>query len=106
MLPLLIFHGIVVGLFFVLGIIFFCGKGAFLIAGYNTSSKEEKSHIDEKLLCRFMGKFMFLLAGCWLVIALGSIFNITFLLVIGIMLFVISSVCATVYANTGNRFKK
>ncbi len=106
MLPLLIFHGIFVGLFIVSGIIFFCGKGAFLIAGYNTLSKEEKSHIDEKLLCRFMGKFMFLLAGCWLVVALGSMLNITFLLVIGIMLFVISSVCATVYANTGNRFKK
>lgn len=106
MLPLLIFHGIVVGLLFMLGIIFFCRKGAFLIAGYNTLSKEEKSHIDEKLLGRFMGKLMFLLAGCWLVIALGGIFNITFLHVIGIVLFVIFIVSATVYANTGNRFKK
>lgn len=106
MLPLLIFHGIVVGLLIMLGIIFFCGKGAFLIAGYNTLSKKEKSYIDEKLLGRFMGKLMFLLAGCWFIIALGGIFNIIFLHVIGIMLFVISIVGAIVYANTGNRFKQ
>ena len=105
MLPLLIFHIIVFGLLIVLGIIFFCGKGAFLIAGYNTSSKEEKSHIDKKLLCSFMGKLMFLLAGCWLVIALGSIFEIVFLHVVGIMLFVTAIAGAAVYANTGNRFK-
>ena len=101
MLPLLIFHGIVLGLLVVLGITFFCGKGAFLIAGYNTSPKEEKSHIDEKLLCRFMGKLMFLLAGCWLVLALGGIF-----LYVGLILFFIVLVGAIVYANTGNRFQK
>lgn len=106
MLPLLIFHGIVASLLIVLGMIFFCGKGAFLIAGYNTSSSEEKSRIDEKLLGRFMGELMFLLTGCWLVIALGGIFHIILLHVIGIMLFVISIAGAAVYANTGNRFKK
>lgn len=105
MLPLLLFHVIVFGLLVVLGIIFFCGKGAFLIAGYNTSPREEKSHINEKLLCRFMGKLMFLLAGCWLVVAFGSIFDITLLLMVGIMLFFIAIAGATVYANTGNRFK-
>ena len=106
MLPLLIFHGIVISLLIILGIIFSKGKGAFLIAGYNTSSKEEKSHIDEKLLCKFMGKFMFLLACCWLIIAFGGAFDIAFLLVIGIVLFVIAIVGAAVYANTGNRLKK
>lgn len=106
MLPLLIFHGIVVSLLILLGITFSCGRGLFLIAGYNTSSKEEKSHINEKLLGRFMGKLLFLLAGDWIVIALGSIFHITFLHAVGIILFVISIAGAVVYANTGNRFKK
>ena len=106
MLPLLIFHGIIVSLLIVLGITFFCGKGAFLIAGYNTSSKEEKSRIDEKLLCRFMGKLMFLLASCWLIIAFGGTFDIILLHVIGIVLFVIVIAGAAVYANTSNRFKK
>ncbi|MCM1097571.1 MAG: DUF3784 domain-containing protein [Ruminococcus flavefaciens] len=106
MLPLLIFHSIIVGLFIALGILFSCGKGAFLVAGYNTSSKEEKSHTDEKLLLRFMGKLMFLLAGCWLVIALASGFHIISLHIIGIVLVVIAIAGAVVYANTGNRFKK
>ena len=106
MLPLLISHAIVIGLLIVLGITFFCGKGAFLVAGYNTSSKEEKSHIDEKLLLRFMGKLMFFLASCWVVIALGDGFNMAFLHVIGIVLFVIFIIGAVVYANTGNHFKK
>lgn len=106
MLQLLIFYRIIVGLLTALGIIFSCGKGTFLIAGYNTSSKKEKSRIDEKALCRFMGKLMFLLAGCQLVIALSGILSISFLLVIGIMLHIIVIAGAVAYANTGNRFKK
>lgn len=47
----------------VLGIVFLCGKGAMLIAGYNTSSPEERAQMDEKQLCRFMGKFCFAMAG-------------------------------------------
>ncbi len=50
---LLMIHFIFVALFVILGIIFLCGKGSFLIAGYNTASKVEKEKIDEKQLCRF-----------------------------------------------------
>lgn len=42
-------------LFLVISIIMFCGKGSFLIAGYNTASKEKKERYDEKKLCRVMG---------------------------------------------------
>ncbi|MBL4933195.1 DUF3784 domain-containing protein [Clostridium paridis] len=45
----------IVALFLVLTITFLSGKGGFLIAGYNTSSKEEKAKYDEKKLCRVMG---------------------------------------------------
>ena len=31
------------------------GRGSFLIAGYNTSSKEEKAKYDEKKLCYTVG---------------------------------------------------
>ena len=31
------------------------GRGAWLIAGYNTSPKEKKSRYDEKKLCRVSG---------------------------------------------------
>ena len=41
--------------FLFLSITFLIGKGSWLIAGYNTSSKEEKEKYDEKKLCRAMG---------------------------------------------------
>lgn len=39
----------------VLSIILLMGKGSNLIAGYNTSSKEEKQRYNTKMLCRVMG---------------------------------------------------
>ncbi|MGL5152306.1 MAG: DUF3784 domain-containing protein [Clostridium sp.] len=37
------------------------GKGAFLVAGYNLSSKEEKEQYNEKKLCKVMGGGLFLI---------------------------------------------
>lgn len=45
---------VVAFLFFIIGIFLFNGKGRWLIAGYNTASKEEKEKYDEKKLCRAM----------------------------------------------------
>lgn len=39
-------------MFFIISIFLFKGKGKWLIAGYNTASKEEKKRYDEKKLCR------------------------------------------------------
>lgn len=61
----------------ILGIIFINGKGAFLIAGYNTSSKEEKA----------------------------KYYNMTPLWV-GWTLFFIITLFTLIYVNTGNRFRK
>ncbi len=58
--------------FIILGLVFIQGKGAFLIAGYNTSSRAEKKKYDENALCRFMGKIMFLFAACLLIAVLGE----------------------------------
>lgn len=49
-------------LFAVLGIIFLCGKGSFLIAGYNTASDEEKAKYDEKRLHLCFSIFCFALS--------------------------------------------
>lgn len=38
------------------------GKGSFLIAGYNTSSKEKKQRYEKKRLCRVVGSGMGILA--------------------------------------------
>ncbi len=39
-------------IFLVMGILLFQGKCSWLIAGYNTLSKEEKEKYDERKLCR------------------------------------------------------
>ena len=103
---LLVIHFLVVGLFVILGIVFSRGKGASLIAGYNTSSAAEKAKTDEKKLCKAMSKLMFALAGCWLVAASSEIFGMKALLWIGMAMFVVVITAALVYMNTGNRFDR
>ena len=42
----------------VISIVLLTGRGAFLIAGYNTASKEEKSKYDAKKMSRIAGAGM------------------------------------------------
>ena len=97
---------VITGLFVVLGIIFASGKGANLIAGYNTATYEEKSKTDEKKLLKAMSVFMFILAGCFLVSAASEIFHVRSLIWIGQALFAVSLVTGLIYLNTGNKFRK
>lgn len=93
-------------MFLIFGMVFMRGKGAFLIAGYNTSSKEEKAKYDEKALCRFMGKIMYSFAACLLIIVISDIINSLILQWTGIVLFFCVAVFTLIYSNTGNRFRK
>ena len=99
-------HIVVASMLLLLGIVFTRGKGAFLIAGYNTSSKGEKGKYDEKALCRFMGKIMFSFVGCFLIMATSDLFNSMLPLGIGLVLFFCIAIFAVIYANTGDRFRK
>ena len=49
-------------IFAILAVILLAGKGSFLIAGYNTASKEKKACYDEKKLCRVVGGCMGIMA--------------------------------------------
>ena len=93
-------------LFLLLGVRFSKGKGAWLIAGYNTASPAKRETVDGKALCRFMGKLMFALAACWLVIVSGDVFRSIALLRIGLALFFAVTITGVIYVNTGNRFEK
>ncbi len=42
-------------LFAIMSITLLLGKGSWLIAGYNTATKEEKKKYNEKALCRVVG---------------------------------------------------
>ena len=103
---LILIHSVVIAVFVLLGILFSLGKGTGLIAGYNTSSSYEKAKYDETALCRFMGRFMFVLAACWVLALLSAVLGKMALLWIGQALFLIIIIVGVIYANTGNRFKK
>lgn len=51
----LILEGIITIIFLIISAVLLSGHGAFLISGYNTSTKKEKAKYDEKKLCRATG---------------------------------------------------
>ena len=99
-------NAVMAAVFVLLGILFSRGKGAFLIAGYNTASAAEKARYDEKALCRFMGRLMFAMAGCWAVVAAGTLLVRPRVYDLGIGLFLAVVFGGVIYANTGRRFRK
>lgn len=54
----------------IMAITLLLGKGAWMIAGYNTATKEEKEKYNEKALCRVVG------AGLALITVLALIMGI------------------------------
>lgn len=93
-------------LFLVMGGFLLAGRGAWLIAGYNTMPKEERRRYDEKALCRFMGKLMLYCAACMLLMAADEVWPGKGLWLAGVIWLVIGAVGAVIYANTGGRFRK
>lgn len=104
-----IFKFIIPLIFTVLGLILRSGKGSFLIAGYNTSSKEEKEKYDEVALGKFLGNLLISIAAIVLLTALSEIYSVTlfkFIVVLAPIMIVILVIGTIIYANTGNRFEK
>lgn len=93
-------------LLIVIGIFLLRGKGAFLIAGYNTMSKAEQAQYDAPKLCRFIGKILLPMALLTPLPMVGAYFRLNwpayaYLAIMGALL-----VFTLIYANTGNQFKK
>jgi hypothetical protein len=82
------------------------GKGAFLIAGYNTMSKSEKAEYDERALCRFMGWFLIALSLSILLVPAGIYLKAAWLTYCGIALTFAETVGTVIFMNTGKRFRK
>lgn len=102
----MIVTGIIIGFFVIFGIVLLNGKGSFLIAGFNTLPKKEKEKYDIVALCKFMGKAMFALSFSMVFWILSDALNITWLFILGFVLFIGIVVFILIYLNTGNRFKK
>lgn len=76
-------------------IVLWMGKGAFLIAGYNTSSKEERECYDERKLCRCVAIVLLIAEICMILQALHLINTIIFLAII-----LPTTVIGLIYGNT------
>jgi hypothetical protein len=90
----------------VLGLIIRLGNASWLIAGYNTASKEEKEKYDKKQLNKLVSNLLFSLAAVLLLIALGIKNSIIGLVILGGILFFVVLIGGLVYMNTGNRLSK
>ncbi|MCM1300807.1 MAG: DUF3784 domain-containing protein [Alistipes senegalensis] len=92
--------------FIVLGCVFLSGRGAWLIAGYNTLPPSKRKKYDRRALCRFTGKMMFYVAGCLALMFIGDRLSSKALFVISMVSLFIGVVFMVGYANTGHRFER
>lgn len=105
MIELIVLVGIIL-LFIVMGTYLMQGRGAFLIAGYNTMPQEEQNQYDIRSLCRFMGKTMYVFSLCMVFYLVGELFQSNWPFYIGTALMVGTIIFMLIYMNTGDRFKK
>lgn len=89
-----------------LGIYLLQGKGAMLIAGYNTLPEEEKKKYDVVALCKATGKLVIALTFTIALIILGNLLHMNGLIIAGAVLMVAVIIIGLIYMNTGNRYKK
>ena len=73
----------------IIGIVLCCGKGAFLIAGFNTASPDV---YNEKTLCRAVGILLFVMVGGIELLLFGAVLGMTVLEWGGGILFAVSTV--------------
>ena len=93
-------------LFVILGIVFLCGKGSFLIAGYNTMIPQEKAQWNEKALCQTTGLLVLIIAACVAVAVLSAMLHNYILLTISILLLFVVAICGAIYVNTSKKLKR
>ena len=101
-----IITGIIIIPFIVMAIFLLKGKGAFLIAGYNTMSSKNKAAYDEKALCKAVGWLLIVLSVLMLLFPLAMQFQAMWLFWVSFILFFLATIGFAIYANTGNRFRK
>jgi len=82
------------------------GKGAFLIAGYNTMDPQRKASYDEKALCKAVGWLLLFLTFLMFLWPLAFHFEMPWLFWLSFILFMVVVIGFVVYANTGNHFRK
>jgi len=82
------------------------GRGANLIAGYNTLSEAQRASYDEKALCRAVGWLLIVLCVCMGVAWAGIHFGLSWVIWVGTALMIALPIAGAIYTNTGGRFLK
>ena len=82
------------------------GRGAWLIAGFNTMDPKEREKYDAEALCRFTGRYLLSVALLTPALPVGGIFGVSWLPIGYTLYVVISTIFVVIYCNTGNRFRK
>lgn len=99
-----IIAGCVIGVILILGIVLFSGRGTWLIAGFNMLPRKERERYDQRALCRFMGKFLFVTAGAVTLICASKIWPGYGFFTIGLTILLSAVVFVLLWINTGDRF--
>lgn len=102
----IIVTSIILVFFLFLSIIFLNGKGAMLLAGYNTLDEAERAKFDEKALCKAVGKLLLSICGAMLFFIYGEIIERQWPHIVGTILIIVFVLGGIFYVNVGNRFKK
>ncbi|MCL2810845.1 MAG: DUF3784 domain-containing protein [Clostridia bacterium] len=99
-----IITGVIGGLIIVLAIVLLTGRGSFLLAGFNTMSKDQKAKYDAQALSKFMGKILLPISILTPFTAIESMISwfpwVFFAITMGLCIF------AVIYVNAGSRFRK
>ena len=101
-----IITGVVCALLLVIALVLLSGRGAMLIAGYNTMSKEKRGKYDEKALARFVGWLLIAMIPLQLLMQAGAHYGLNWLVGGGVAASIALLVGGAVYVNKGNRFKR
>ena len=90
----------------ILGYLIKVKQWTWLIAGYNTSSAEEKAKYDTAALCNGVGNILFFLGFTLFIASAGFFLEAEWITDAGWGLFIAAIIGFVVYANTGGRYKK
>jgi hypothetical protein len=90
----------------ILAVFLLRGKGAFLLAGYNTMSEEKRAKYNMPEICRFFGRVLIVFMALFLLSHVAILSGISWLYTVGIVLAIVILLGACIYANKSKRFRK
>lgn len=102
-----VINGVAVIICLAVTIILLSGKGAMLVAGYNTLSEEKRDKINKSALSRFVGKVMIFVTLSFILTLVDTMWLQTDWLAQWAVIMLLGAVaCALIYSWNFKRFKR